>query len=561
MNLIKKFLAIYFSATLIIIGLHITIGFFFETGSDVYINLIQKGTFTGYNEGVLSNYGIYIFLSDLFAKLQILSPQLNHLYIFTLFVFILITANLIYFSLYCLKERNDLITIPLSLTLLLLGIESFYTVETARTSMMLTGSSSLLLFVLFKENKLNTLGYIFFFSLSILGLLIRIESGILILTLVIPVSFVFSQKKLQFLKLVLPFIVAILALSIFLNTPQTKGEKAYTALRPYQFGLWDYDINTVGTNQLTGEDAIIYETARNFFIADPKYINTEFFERIGVQKADKTPSGILQLFKHAKPSKFINFYKTNQQQLVPLLFIYSLVMLYLLYYMDKPIGVLSIITFALGLIIAIAALMKMEMRIFQPLLYITLLLPFSFFKFEPSRTNHISISVFSFLLLAISSMFVLNQSINYLDKKEQLSKEVNVIKKNIYELEKNSIVLVDLFIFINWEQKLELHSNDKNNSNLVILDNFLMFLQKGQEQKIKNISQCEDYACFMSYLIHQTNKKIFLASSEIRKNMFDTYNANLYHVNFSYESIFSQPKESITGFNFGIDKLNLTPAK
>lgn len=558
MNLIKKFLIIYFTAALIIIGLYASPGFFFETGSDVYVNLIQRGTFTAYGEGVLNNYGIYIFLTHWFAKLQALLPQFNSLYVFILISFILITANLMYFSLHNLKGWNVFAKFILAFCLMLMGVHCLYSVETARTSMLLTGSSSLILFLLWRENKLTTLNYLFFFGMSVLGLLIRIESAILILALVLPVGFFLSHRKIAYLKITFPYAIVVLILSHFLNTPLSDADKGYSALRPYQFGLWDYQLNDIDLDELSTRDAIIYETASNFFIADPKHINPTFFERIGIEQADKTLAGILRLFKHTKPSKIYSFYQSNKAQILPLFIVYGSLILYLLIFSSRPLTVLYITIYAMSIILVVACLMKMELRIFHPILFLAILLicasvRIRFPEKKPLRAVAITLSVALLVLITGASAY---STQNYLNQKTKLASEMNVLQSHIDELEDNSLVIVNLQVFTNWEQKLSVATSKNTTTNLVVLDNFLLFLQASQQKKLYDISACSDYFCFMNYLIELKDKNIILVSSSARKDMFDQYIAELYQVDMVYQHLYSSSADNVMRFDFSINEIH-----
>jgi hypothetical protein len=558
MSLLKKFLFLYVIAAFIIVTLYSTIGFYFETGSDVYVSLIQKGIFTSYGEGVLNNYGIYILLTHLFAKLQYLTPQLDWLNIFILFSTIIITGNLLYFSFYILKIPGIFLKTIIAFSIILLGLESAFYIETARTSSLLTGSSIIILLHLFKENKLNFTNYLFFFGISILGLLVRIESGMLIIALTLPIYFFISNKKLSFLKLIFPYFIAITFLSIFLNTPINDGDKSYSTLRPYQFNLWDYGSNSIDLNNLNELDALIYNTASNFFFADDKYINKSFFDEIGVEKADKTPIGIFKLFKNAKIEKLFDFYEKNQSKLVPLLFIYGLFMVYLLIFSIKPYSVLLITAYSTLVVFSVAYLMKMEMRIFHPILIITLML--IIFSVKPNKSKALNFNKIHSMYLAsifITTVLLISINVNnYLKQKVNLSKQIESVKNEVKSIDKKSIIIVNLMTYINWEQKLSIKADQDDYSNLVVLDNFLLFLQESQKNHLKTISGFDNFNGFMKYLT-RTNKNIYMISSQQRKKIINKYLDGVYHLELTFKNIFKSKEKFGLPFIYTIDEINI----
>src|SRR5690606_34909545 len=162
-------------------------GFYFETGSDIYISVLQRGIMTAYPEGMLHNYGIYIFISHVFAWLHKMCSAVNWFNIFILATLTCIFGNILFLlNGFRKKIPHNFFSIILFAALIIIGLEAILYLEPARTSALLTATSMLCIISLLHEERLTKKEYVFFTLLCGLGYFIRIESALLITAVVLP---------------------------------------------------------------------------------------------------------------------------------------------------------------------------------------------------------------------------------------------------------------------------------------------------------------------------------------------------------------------------------------
>src|SRR5690606_19963393 len=201
-------------------------------------------------------------------------------------------------------------------------------------------------------------------ALPILGYFIRIESALLITAVVLPPFVLFSRLRFKILRYLSPVFVLIGVLSVLLNINFTQADKDYAALRPYQFILWDFSDNYQVDGLITKKDSVKFDIAKQKFFADPDELNPEFFDRIGVIKADKTPSGIFTLIKNAQLSKVSKYFDAFFIHTILLVANLALVIgVFVTFGFSEKINLIFIGVYSLLILFLTAWIMKMEPRI------------------------------------------------------------------------------------------------------------------------------------------------------------------------------------------------------
>ena len=271
----------------VVLGWHALFGLYFETGSDMYASLLHRGVLTGSPEPLLDPYGIFVGLTHVFVALQSVQSWIDAQVAVTVLSLGLIVGNAIaLLNLHGLRGARGSLVIGLFVLLLLPVVVQ---VEVARTALLLTGTSALLLASMPRGARWAR--RVLWLALAV-GLSTRLEMGVLALVIVGLLLGVRRWVAPRTIVLAIGAAALVGGASFVVNRPWTPEDARYLDFRRHQFALWDYD--GVPGNELDARDAALLETARQFFIADPETHTPAFFDRLDLASADKTPRGLIR---------------------------------------------------------------------------------------------------------------------------------------------------------------------------------------------------------------------------------------------------------------------------
>lgn len=547
----------FFISLIINAFIYVLFGFYFETGSEVYAQIIHNGDIIGKPDSLLNNYGVYVLITHAFKGLY---SVFNGVEWFSIFLFLIITfilTNAIYFIRKEVKI-NFLPTRLLFWMILILSLESLIMVESIRLSFLMVSTSMLVLYSINSNNDKSILKYLYLYFLIFIGLCIRIESGLLAFVFMLMPMVIMNMGVKKVLKLFTPVFAFILFLSLFLNYSFNDSDRQYSEVRPYQFVLWDFSPEYYPDNLSDKRDSVVFKTAKQFFFADTENINPEFFERVGVNKADKTPAGIFGLIQHADIYKLKRYFNMNSGFL--LLYLASLFIIYIIifiYNSNKKLILLSLF-YTLATVLALSLLMKMEHRLLQSIVLSSLIL--LLYKLNILSNWNVSIKLkyqsffLSFLLISFACLtFVRIQ--NYYKERRQMIQNIEDIKNIATNEVQKSYLQLDLVSLINWDVKMNFLRKGKStfSENLIVLDNFILFCHQSQKDRL--IDNFGDARFGSFYLNHAQNSKFYyLISSHERKMLMQNYVYELYDVEQSFEVVF-QPEDAVNPLGMALYKV------
>lgn len=547
----------FFISLIINAFVYVLFGFYFETGSEAYAQIIHNGEIIGKPESLLNNYGVYVLITHVFKGLYSVYNGIEWFSIFLFLSVTLILTNVIYF----IRKEVKIDFLPIQLItwmILILSLESLIMIESIRLSFLMVSTSMLVLYSLKKNGSKSLLKYIYIYILIFIGLCIRIESGLLaFIFMLIPMLIMNFEFKLV-LKLFSPVFTFILSLSLFLNYSFNDSDRQYAEVRPYQFVMWDFAPEYYPDNLSSKKDSVIYKTSKQFFFGDSENINPEFFERVGVSKADKTPTGIFGLIKHAKIYKLQRYFKMNYEFL--LFYLASLFILYIILFVHiiNRKMILLILLYTTLTVLTLSMLMKMEHRLLQSIVLSSLLLLIYKVHNFGNRivANKLKFQTSFLIVLLISfTCFTLTRVYNYYEERSQMFRNMEVLKNVTAGEVDSSFLQLDLVSLINWNIKMKImRSNELGlSNNLLVLDNFTLFCHQSQKEKlIENFGD----ANFGSFYKNQAENSsyYYLISSHARKLMMQNYIYEIYDIEQNFELIF-QPEDDVNPLGLALYKV------
>lgn len=520
---------------LVIILLRVIAGIFpwyFETGNDIHAALVTSGVFTGYPDGLISSYGCFILISDLLAMLFRALPGIAWFDWFTLAVLSCIVVNILWIV--CSKESGKGWTsflVPAVLILLLLP--NLIMIEATRTAMLLSGTS-LLLLVLRGEAMGRPMKF-WLYLLIISGLLVRIEAGLLAVAFVSLALLLLRGKRTQLIRYSVFLAPAVIVILLFINFPRNAEESRYLAIRPYQFSLWDYNKLEQDAVLESRADSVRFYTATRMFLGDEEELSPNFFDRIGVKPADKTPRYFLSYFynyheKLERLTEYAEYYFSNHVLYILALCVFTALLC------TVSVNWRHILLVLIGVVILLSMLalfMKMELRLFYPATTLAILCMYVISARSeggsPSGTGLLAV-----LLVLLSLVYVMMQYTDYNKSKAQYEASVVRARSALGNLPLDAVVLVNKQPYIYWYPRLFFRQTGQQDTRLLVpVDNGLLFIQKGFRKFLVRHFGCYNMSCYLPELMNRDH--LYFLSDQSRMELMATYFREVHQVEFTYQ--------------------------
>ncbi len=531
------FLTLIVSFLLLLIS-SLTVPFYFETGNDVFSKLIASGTFTGVPEGVISSYGSAVLLSDLYAALYRCVPNVPWFDLFNLLFNSVVVAHAWILLKPIWAQKQIGLSLLVIAIILLLG-QNIILSEPTRIGILLSGTSLMLLFT---NSKPDTVLKVIIQLFVIIGFLIRIEAGILAFVLLQMIGFLYAPCRKSFILQNLPLYFAVSLLLIFINIPRNDAEERYLSIRPYQFSLWDFYPEHEHLNLENYSDSVKLLTSKQFFLADEQGLSDDFFERIGIVAVDKTPVYLLNYFQNpvVQKNKFLNYAEVYLEDFLLFIILWLTVFITTVVFSRNKIKCIIIFLLGLSSLIALAFFMKMEERLFYPLICLNILalITFNLVDVFKSKISLWMSILYSFIFL-ISVIQVVKRTSLFYKEKSIVVKELSAIKDKLKAVPDSSIVLINLTTLVHWDGRYFEKTLFSNSLRLIPYDNGLMFSQEGTRKLMQKYFDCHEFECVSKASLRYENT--YFISDSSRLALMERYLSAVYSIDFDVEKINTHP--------------------
>lgn len=502
---------------------YLAFGYYFETNDDFVISALLKGDLQpqgGYYE--LSN--LFLFkIAFIYHILYVYIPKLPWYGITLLILNLAACINIFYItdkliSKYFHKYFNTIIFICV---FIIIFFENVIEINYTRTSIILGGSSLLLIFFnLSSEGNLKINKYIIIqFALFIFALLIRPMGGLLSSLILIPVIIFFiiksnNSRKLFYYLASIYFIILILYSYTQYFKPADEKHYLDNLLKVANFMDWGIDKEVKNNNV---QDSIKKQAAKNLFISDKQIINSEFLDKISSSNYFSYDKINISRIKSAVISTF-----QLSEKNYPGICLFYLITLGLLFYTNFKINkssfwfVLIIQFIFFILFISISVFMKLPDRIFYPLS--TIIITCNFILLSYSNLNFIkNKKIFiSILILAVSVIF----SFISMEKRYSALNNLNIENKECFStLEreyKNTIFLITQPSYILFDGNGSLENLHLENNKTFPLIGWNTILPS-YALEIKEMCKSSNINDFFNFL---KNNNDFILISNTKFNLF-----------------------------------------
>ncbi|MFN8287506.1 MAG: hypothetical protein U0V74_12160 [Chitinophagales bacterium] len=275
---------------------HISCGFYYETGSMTYLKNVVAGTFTSTPQIIPRAFGAHTGFSDLYIWLYQHCPGWEWHDIFML-GFSVAGLALLIMALYAairhsLSERKSNTTI---FVWALIASVAFYAdnlLQTELTRSSITIAFSAFFLLVFEARK--WWHYLLLNVILVSATLIRTEVFGFSVMLILPAVLAGAGLK-RLVYCLTPTLILYVVFLVAINAGLTAEERAYLAFRPYQFILLDYEIKKEVPFE-SPQDSMAILLAKNGFWCDEGVIDEKLFRKYYLP-LDKIPSNFFNYLK------------------------------------------------------------------------------------------------------------------------------------------------------------------------------------------------------------------------------------------------------------------------
>lgn len=532
-EILKKPVVVFIVALLIVrllpeLGLQ-----FYDEGTDSYYQVSIEGLFTAEPESLPAAWGKWTFISKIHQWLYQLCPPWNWYSIImlalTAWCLQLFVAVILLFLDDGKQWKSRILKTGLMLALGLLIWENVALIQFTRISQFLCFFGLLLMTMSLQLGKLNWKTVLNGNAAFIIGTMIRLEPGILALGLLLPLAIsnmiTHDLKVRKLIPLLIAPVLTCIVISYLINNAATESDELTVLHNKF---LHNTDGVQYGTNELnisTKADSLAYEITFAYFMNDPKHLNQEFSDRIGLKPFMSSKT----LTDHVtRVEKFVERWNRNIEYLyehIGLVILFVLISVAALIFPFKTdfkfrLAVIGTIGLFVAYYVIIAGYMKMDHHVFVPLLFcfcfILILLVGSSSKWKPLQ-----------VVLILATAGAITHEFDYLKYHvERKQKETRIMSEyftRAQQLNKTYMVFDMRAIFRMYTKPFqEIPIQDW--SNAASFDNGLIFVLPTYEEKLKKVAGSTDLRENWKFFSERSHETIFLAKGERLKKITAYFN-------------------------------------
>jgi hypothetical protein len=512
-------------------------GFIYDGGSDVYTERLISGYITSVPEHFMFTFGFHLFTGYLLKWCYVLFPNFPWYDSWSLLLILFAYGLGALWLKAKLEKQYSWLILPLYS---LLMFENIRYIEITKTAYFLSLFS--LLHLLLPAKLLTKKSKLFFILSFTLGLFTRCEAGFLAILTSIPMVVSFSyplnilgiKNMIQQYFLLAPILVFTV---LVLNVPWTSEDELYLKIRPYQFTLWDFKEADNTYCAENSKDSTILFAAQNSFMADTKNMNADFFKKNCVIAKDKTLFSLQNYFRDSSQlvSKFsIGLSLQLHKYWSAFFFLLTVLVASAIPRNERKtifVPLLIFSSYALILIISIAALMKTEDHVMLPLIStVWFAVIFLFFR----KNQNAYLVACCFLFFEIFSLISLYDKIH---QRELESNQMAVLEKEIELLPQNSIVCFDLYTLVKLHSKLFSKDRIQRTIEPYSFDNGFIYLCESWKAKTKKLFGSGDLEKVFNSNFVATNRDVYFVFMENRNKLFERYSRDVFRHELKFHSL------------------------
>ncbi|HWB62640.1 MAG TPA: hypothetical protein VG603_03945 [Chitinophagales bacterium] len=528
--------------------------FYYEEGTEPYFTILTRGDFTGRPESIPNPYGFWMGITHVMKYLYIINNNFDWYAFFLLIGYLMLLIQLkpiVAIVGHTYKANTPKWLFSASVIIGAFAFSQNLVVwQGTRMPLLLAGAA---LFNMFntitkkapasKKRILtqgwNTLCFIY-------AAISRNEPAMLAVGIFVPFFLITCWLKPKIKSYAWPVVsfLTIGGMAVLLNIPFNQTDAQYLAFRKYQFTLWDFKQPLQTLHLKTNADSVTIAAANTQFQNDTNRINTAFFHRIGLLPLDKTPASMPYYFENLTGvgKKLKERSQRMFEHHYALIFLYLLLTIFipLLYNGAKEAKRWYWLanTYFVAMYLGLAIFMKMESRLFVPMLWCFILQNLVWFSLfenggnKPApQLNSIKITAY-LIILAIIAFGQIKLYINeFRFLKDREARSVELVKTVCALPQKIVVVGIDVLD--------KLHPRpfgkpfEKCGKSFVSVDNGIHYMLSTYAEYMKGLTGSSQTDSIMHFLYSQHQNVVYMVDIN-RERMIENY----FKVNYNCPLIF-----------------------
>ncbi len=518
----------------------IFIGIYLDEFSDIVFSTVFTGLFQTEAGSIFNNYECLFGISKLIQKLQLFFTNYNMYGLILTIINSYCIYKIIVLIAECtiLKTRNIFVLfIFLNITGLLL--HDFIFIQFTKTAIFCNFIGCYLLFFDAKKTKTAI-------ALIILGMLLRNETFWLVI--IVTFGFVLILQRqlliehLKNKKIIWLSVVCIgITISILNKKTYNADDKRYESFRTYKYTILDFTQKNNASLSLNHKDSVKLNALQHaFFIDTDSLLSIKTFHSLSIkqhERFDFTTFFKTIIYKQNLERAYLNINKLfTYNKSNYLLWLSLVVVLWLFSIQAKEYARIKKMGLALGflciIIVAITIYIKMENRVFSPLLFILLFYFIQFYDvtiFEKKR----KITWIAILFVFLSQLYFSLECYYKFQHRKNLHKQSEIFIKNWNKTNSDKILVPDLFSWELFFSKPLTNLSEIKKIKLFSLDEGYLSMMQNHLDNMQNIVHSNHFKDYVLYLIkHKHN--IYLLGSEYRIKLLKEYIKEIYGIDLSF---------------------------
>lgn len=516
-------------------------GIYLDEFSDIVFSTIFTGLFQTEPGTIFNNYECLFIIAKLIQKIQSLFSFVN---IYGLAI-VLINTYCIYtiillFTEFTIFKNNKAIYLTILLSIVSILIHDFIFIQFTKTSMLCNFIG--IYHLLYSDKKLKQ-----GISLIICGLLLRSETFWLVLIFTMCIHIISQRidlteriKRRKYIWFII--LITGVTISVFNKRVYTEDDKRYESFRTYKYTILDFTQKNNKRLLLTKKDSVkLFCLQHAFFSDNDSLLSINTFKQLSIDKHNRIDlifflKSIIQKENLYRSFKIFNELVVYYNSIYLLwLSILLAILIFLLEQKEYLLfrKVLMSFSFLLIFILFITIYIKMENRVLEPLLIITL---YYLFKLTDSviikNTNNLSIKittgVICIMLLYFDSEFYYKYKhrTNLHTQSQKFLSDWNMTNSD-------KLLIPDLFSWEVFFSSAISNPTSVRNIKLFSLDGGYLSMMENHLTYMNNIVKSNHFKDYIDYVV-KNKQDIYFFGNDERIRLLQNYVLEVYNINLQF---------------------------
>lgn len=530
------------SLIVILFAIAYIVGIYLDEFTDIVFSTIFTGLFQTQPGSIFNNYECLFVINKLIQRLQVIFINVN------MYGIIIVSINsyciyltILLFSEKIIPEKFSFFRLSILACIISLLLHDFIFIQFTKTSIYCNFLGCYLLLNDKEKTKTALL-------LILLGVLLRTETFWFVFVFFIGINLI--QQRIQFIqylqkrKYIWLMIILSASLISYLNKqPYNDDDRCYEIFRKYKYSILDFKQKDSSHSVLSKQNYVKYYSLHNAFFGDTdSLINTDVFVQLNIKQHNRVDFvSFVKTFKYKHNitkafSNLSNLAYNNRANYIILLSVTLVLIVLLFSFKEFNLfrKVFMVLFFVFIYIFLITCYIKMEDRVLNPILLITLF--YLLYNMQNLKSVNKKIHTLSIILILLSELFFLSECYYKLRHRINLRKQSTAFVEKWNQQSINKILVPDLYSLHIFFPKATGETVEVKKIKLFSVDGGYLSMMGNHQHYMYNLVQSNHFKDYILYLIKNKDNVRFLGSDD-RIALLQNYIMHIYSINLQFIKI------------------------